>query len=98
MAAVSRFLSPRQAARIFACGYRFASQCRQRVKKLMPHSGKRLAACAVVSVWMSGCGVLGTSKPPAPAVQERPLPDAGAVAPLLEMMSNLPQGDPARQA
>jgi hypothetical protein len=47
---------------------------------------------------MSGCGVLGTPKPPAPALQERPQPDVGAVAPLLEMMSNLPQGDPARQA
>ena len=52
----------------------------------------------MVSVWVSSCGVLGASKPPTPAVQERPLPDAGAVAPLLEMMSNLPQGDPARQA
>jgi hypothetical protein len=31
-------------------------------------------------------------------VQEHPQPDSGAVVPLLEMMSNLPQGDPARQA
>src|ERR1700735_1809698 len=64
----------------------------------MPHSGKRIAACILISVWGSGCGVLGASKPPAPAVQERPQPDIGPVAPLLEMMSNLPQGDPARQA
>jgi len=64
----------------------------------MPHSGKRIAASILLSVCISGCGVLGTPKPPAPAVQEHPLPDAGVVAPLLEMMSNLPQGDPARQA
>jgi hypothetical protein len=49
-------------------------------------------------MWISGCGVLGTPKPPAPAAQAGPNPDLGAVAPLLEMMSNLPQGDPARQA
>ena len=64
----------------------------------MPHRGKRIAACVLASVWLTGCTGLGKTKPPAPAVQERPQPDAGAVAPLLEMMSNLPQGDPARQA
>jgi hypothetical protein len=64
----------------------------------MPHRGKRIAACFLASVWLTGCTGLGKTKPPAPAVQERPQPDAGAVAPLLEMMSNLPQGDPARQA
>jgi hypothetical protein len=42
--------------------------------------------------------MLGTPKPPTPAVQEGPQPDLGPVAPLLQMMSNLPQGDPARQA
>jgi hypothetical protein len=64
----------------------------------MLHSGKRIAACAAASFLISACGVLGTPKPAAPAVQEGPRPDLGAVAPLLEMMSNLPQGDPARQA
>ncbi|MDP9009940.1 MAG: hypothetical protein M3N91_14750 [Pseudomonadota bacterium] len=64
----------------------------------MPHSAKRIAAYALAGVCLGGCAGLGKSKPPAPAVQERPQPDAGAVAPLLEMMSNLPQGDPARQA
>jgi hypothetical protein len=61
-------------------------------------SGKRIAAWALVSIWISGCGVLGSPKPAAPAVPEGPRPDLGPVAPLLEMMSNLPQGDPARQA
>jgi len=64
----------------------------------MLHSGKRIAACAAASILISGCGVLGTPKPVAPAVLEGPRPDLGPVAPLLEMMSNLPQGDPARQA
>jgi len=64
----------------------------------MRHSGKRIAACALAVIWISGCGVLGAPKPPAPAVPAGPNPDLGAVAPLLEMMSNLPQGDPARQA
>jgi hypothetical protein len=47
---------------------------------------------------LSGCGALGGAKPLPPAVQDHPQADVGAVAPLLEMMSNLPQGDPARQA
>jgi hypothetical protein len=64
----------------------------------MRHSGKRIAACALAVIWISGCSVLGTPKPPAPVVPVGPNPDLGAVAPLLEMMSNLPQGDPARQA
>jgi len=49
-------------------------------------------------MWISGCGVLGSPKLPAPAVPVGPNPDTGPVTPLLEMMSNLPQGDPARQA
>jgi hypothetical protein len=68
------------------------------VKKRMPHRGNRIAACVLASGWLTGCAGLGSAKPPAPAVQEHPQPDSGAVAPLLEMMSNLPQGDPARQA
>ena len=64
----------------------------------MPHRGKRTAACALASVWLSGCWALGGAKPLPPAVQDHPQADVGAVAPLLEMMSNLPQGDPARQA
>jgi hypothetical protein len=64
----------------------------------MPHRGKRIAACVLASVWLTGCAGFGKAKPPAPAAQEHALPDSAAVAPLLEMMSNLPQGDPARQA
>ena len=64
----------------------------------MPHSGKRIAACALLGFCISGCGALGTPKPLAPAMPVGPNPDVGPVAPLLEMMSNLPQGDPARQA
>jgi hypothetical protein len=41
---------------------------------------------------------MGASKTPAPVAPERPQADISPVAPLLEMMSNLPQGDPARQA
>jgi hypothetical protein len=41
---------------------------------------------------------MGSTKPPAPAVAEHSQADISPVAPLLEMMSNLPQGDPARQA
>src|SRR5258707_7749137 len=64
----------------------------------MPHSGKRIAACVLAVIWISGCGALGSPKPPAPPAPVGPNPDIGPVAPLLEMMSNLPQGDPARQA
>jgi hypothetical protein len=62
-------------------------------------NGKRIAACAF-TIWVGGCGALGSPKPPAQAIVNDPPPNAGAsaVAPLLEMMNNLPQGDPARQA
>jgi hypothetical protein len=65
----------------------------------MPLNGKRIAACAL-ALWVGGCAGFGGAKPPARAIVDDPPPDAGAsaVAPLLEMMSNLPQGDPARQA
>jgi hypothetical protein len=65
----------------------------------MLHSKQRIAACAFVALWMAGCGVLGRPKPPAPEeVPYRAQQDASYIAPLLEMMANLPQGDPARQA
>lgn len=64
----------------------------------MPHKRNRIAACALLSICAAGCGALGTPKPSAPVAPERPQQDMSPVAPLLEMMSNLPQGDPARQA
>jgi hypothetical protein len=64
----------------------------------MPHKARRIAACALTFASASGCGLLGQPKTPAPALPAGPPQDAGAIAPLLEMMSNLPQGDPARQA
>jgi hypothetical protein len=70
-------------------------------QKLMPRNFLRTAACAGVLAGLTGCGAMGgfgSSKPPAPVVQEGPAQDSTAIAALLEMMSNLPQGDPARQA
>jgi hypothetical protein len=70
-------------------------------QKLMPRSCSRIAACASVLASLAGCGAIGGlsgSKAAAPVVQEVPAQDSAAVAALLEMMSSLPQGDPARQA
>jgi len=70
------------------------------VKKLMPPKGLRVAACVLAVGWISACGVNGPfarQKQTAP-VQPDPQQDLSPVAPLLEMMSALPQGDPARQA
>jgi hypothetical protein len=64
----------------------------------MLHSKNRVAVGLLMSAALSACGLLGAPKPLAPIVADRPQQDAGPVAPLLEMMSNLPQGDPARQA
>jgi hypothetical protein len=64
----------------------------------MPLKGNRIAACGLLCVWAIGCSTLGSPKAPAPAAPEHLQADASPVAPLLEMMSNLPQGDPARQA
>jgi hypothetical protein len=64
----------------------------------MRHKRNRIAAFILISLGIGGCGIMGGAKAPAPAVAERPQADISPVAPLLEMMSNLPQGDPARQA
>jgi hypothetical protein len=64
----------------------------------MLRNANRIAASALLTALLGGCGVLGNSKTPPPAAPERPQLDISPVAPLLEMMSNLPQGDPARQA
>ena len=64
----------------------------------MRHKRNRIAAFTLISLGIGGCGLMGSTKAPAPAVAERSQQDISPVAPLLEMMSNLPQGDPARQA
>jgi hypothetical protein len=64
----------------------------------MPLKDYRTAACFLVCGWIGGCSMLSGPKAPPVAVAERPQQDSSPVAPLLEMMSNLPQGDPARQA
>jgi len=67
----------------------------------MQPSRRRLALALVTSSVLGGCGTLGgasgdrSSNPPP---NERPATVASPVAPLLDMMSTLPQGDPARQA
>jgi hypothetical protein len=64
----------------------------------MRHKRNRIAAFTLISLGIGGCGLMGSPKAPAPAVAEHSQQDISPVAPLLEMMSNLPQGDPARQA
>ncbi len=67
----------------------------------MRHKWSRLAASALLLCSVSGCGLGDTFSRPKAAAQ--PLPDRSGqdlspIAPLLEMMSNLPKVDPARQA
>lgn len=64
----------------------------------MPHNGCRIATLALLTVLIDGCGILGSPKALPPSAPERQQVDISPVAPLLEMMSNLPQGDPAHQA
>jgi hypothetical protein len=67
----------------------------------MPHRWLRFAACLFVAGWITGCGVVGSfarQKPAAPIQPDRASQDLSPIFPLLQMMSSLPQGDPARQA
>jgi hypothetical protein len=67
----------------------------------MPHKWLRIAACALVVGWITACSLAGPfarQKPAVPAEPDHATPDLSPIAPLLQMMSNLPQGDPARQA
>jgi len=66
----------------------------------MPHKWTRLAAYALAIGWISGCGIdpFARQKQAAPAEPDRLQQDLRPIAPLLELMSSLPQGDPARQA
>jgi len=71
------------------------------VKKLMPHKWPRFAACAFAVGWISACGIDGVftrQRPLAPAAPDNASQNSSPIAPLLQMMSSLPQGDPARQA
>jgi hypothetical protein len=64
-----------------------------------PRHAARLAVCAVVLAALSACGtLLAGPKAPPPAPPSGPPQDAAVLAPLLDLMSALPQGDPARQA
>jgi hypothetical protein len=67
----------------------------------MPHKWLRFAACLFVAGWITACSLVGPfarQKPAAPAEPDRASQDLSPITPLLQMMSNLPQGDPARQA
>ena len=66
---------------------------------------KRLRAAASSAVLLlaalsgvAACGMTGAVKTPRPAPTPVETVDAGAIGPVLELMSSLPQGDPARQA
>jgi hypothetical protein len=67
----------------------------------MPHKWLRFAAWLLVAGWISACGVVGPftrQKPAVPIEPDRASQDLSPITPLLQMMSSLPQGDPARQA
>ena len=71
------------------------------MKKLMPHKWPRFAACAFAVGWISACGIDGVftrQRPLAPAAPDNASQNSSPIAPLLQIMSSLPQGDPARQA
>jgi hypothetical protein len=64
----------------------------------VPQHAARLAACAVLMAVLSACNTLTAPKAlPAPPPSGPPQ-DAAVLAPLLDLMSALPQGDPAGQA
>jgi hypothetical protein len=67
----------------------------------MPHKWLRVAACALVVCWTSSCGIgspFDRQPPPAPSQPDTAQQNLNAVGPLLDLMSSLPEGDPARQA
>jgi hypothetical protein len=67
----------------------------------MQHKWLRVAAGVLVIGWTSSCGIGGPfnrQPAPAPAQPESAQQNLSPIAPLLELMSSLPQGDPARQA
>jgi len=62
------------------------------------HRVVRFAVFGVLTALLAACGTLARPKTVAPAAPSGPPQDAAVLAPLLEIMSALPQGDPARQA
>jgi len=67
----------------------------------MQHSRLRFAACVFALCSLGACSVFGglsNTKAPPPAEPAGQTTDLAPIAPLLQMMSELPQGDPARQA
>jgi len=64
----------------------------------MRHSRLRFAAYALAACGLAGCAGAPTPQSAAPNVAERGAADLGPITPLLELMSELPRGDPARQA
>ena len=67
----------------------------------MQHSRLRFAAYVFALCSLGGCsafGGLSNTKAPPPAEPAGQTTDLAPIAPLFQMMSELPQGDPARQA
>ena len=67
----------------------------------MPPKSLRFAAFLALAWGVAGCAGLGGSsapKTPLPSVPDHASAELAPILPLLEMMSALPQGDPARQA
>jgi hypothetical protein len=65
-----------------------------RPRRIPPAAGLALSALA----GLTACSSNGAVKPPRPAPPVVDPVDAGAITPVLELMSSLPQGDPADQA
>ncbi len=66
----------------------------------MRHSRLRFAAYAFAACGLTGCALFGgaPTPPPAPPTVAERTTDLAPITQLLELMSQLPQGDPARQA
>jgi hypothetical protein len=67
----------------------------------MRHKWPRFAACAFAAGWISACSADNPFERPKPAALAAPdyaPQNLSPITPLLEMMSALPQRDPARQA
>ncbi len=67
----------------------------------MQHSRLRFAAYGFAACGLAGCALFGgapTPPPAPPAVADHSTTDLAPITQLLEVMSELPQGDPARQA